>query len=270
MEIKFALNHMVCPRFSFKEFCEGAAKLGMKAVEFRNDVGENSIDGMEKAKAAGKAAKDAGLEVLTINALYPFNIWNDERAGQAETMASYAEAAGAQALVLCPLNDGEVKMSDEERKAGLKEALTGLKPILKAHGIKGFVEVLGFPISSLRFKKIAAGVIEELGFQDDFALVHDTFHHKGADEQDVFPGLTGLVHISGVEDPSISFEEMQDSHRVLVGPKDRLENAGQIRELTEKGYEGYFSYEPFSEPVWNLEDPIGATRESMDYILSKL
>jgi len=270
MDIKFAINHMVCPRFSFKEFCEGVVGMGITAIEFRNDLGANSIDSLEKAREAGKAAQDTGLEVLTINALYPFNVWNSERAEQAETMASYAEAAGARALVMCPLNDGTVSDSADERVAAVKEALKGLQPILKSHGIRGYVEVLGFTVSSLRFKKDAVRAIEELGFQEDFALVHDTFHHKGASEEDIYPGLTGLVHISGVEDPSIGFEEMQDSHRILVGPKDRLDNAAQIKQLAEQGYAGYFSFEPFSEPVWNLEDPLGAVKESIDYILGQL
>ena len=82
--------------------------------------------------------------------------------------------------------------------------------------------------------------------------------------------MTGLVHISGVEEPAVGFEEMQDSHRILAGPGDRLDNIGQINGLWEKGYEGYFSFEPFSEPVWKLKDHAKAVRESIEYILGRL
>lgn len=40
-------------------------------------------------------ARERGIRILSINALYPFNIWNDERAEQAEQLASLAEAVGA-------------------------------------------------------------------------------------------------------------------------------------------------------------------------------
>ncbi len=269
-DIKFALNHMVCPSFSYERFTQGAKALGMSAVEFRNDIGDMSVNSMESAKAAGQAARAAGLKVLTINALYPFNIWNDERADQAKTIGDFAQELGAQGLVLCPLVDADYDFSQEDRQEQLKQALIGLKGILQERNLQGFVEVLGFPISSIRFKRDAVSAIRELGFEGTFALVHDTFHHKVAGEEEFFAGNTGLVHISGVEDTTVAYDQMQDSHRILIGDQDRLDNAGQIKTLAEGGYEGYFSFEPFSEPVWNLEDPIGATRESMDFILSKL
>ena len=39
--------------------------------------------------------------------------------------------------------------------------------------------------------------------RDAFRLVHDTFHHHLAGEAAIFPELTGLVHISGVDDPAL-------------------------------------------------------------------
>jgi len=59
--LKFSLNHMVAPK--------------MTAIEL-----------LETAHS------------LSINTLYPFNIWNDERAGQAEKLAELAAACGAVGL----------------------------------------------------------------------------------------------------------------------------------------------------------------------------
>ncbi len=264
-QIKFALNHMLCPKVSAEALIDYAVQLGLDAIELRNDVNENSLVNVEQAKAVGVKAKSAGVRILTINAVYPFNVWDNELKEKAEKLAELAEACGAEALVLCPLNDG-----NQRTKEQVKESLTHLKAIFDKHGIKGYVEPLGFPISSLRTKAEAVEAIKELGFEDTFKIVHDTFHHKGASETTLFPQQTGLVHISGVEDESITFEEMQDAHRLMINAQDRLDNVGQIKQLLEAGYTGYFSFEPFSAPVWDLPDHVEAAKESIEFILERI
>ena len=222
------------------------------------------------ARRVGAKAKAAGLEVRSINALYPFNVWSDERARQTEALAGFAEASGATGLVMCPLNEGKMLEDTPEKAAGLRAALKGAREILKAHGIKGFVEPLGFPVSSLRFKWDALAAIDDIGAADVFSLVHDTFHHRGAGETQLYPTRTGLVHISGLEDPAISITDMLDSHRVLVGPKDRLGNIEQLRQLYAGGFDGIVSFEPFAKEVHDLPDPIAAVRESMSYVRKAL
>ncbi len=264
--LKFSLNHMVAPNMTAFELLDAAKVMGLQAVELRNDVQENSVTELENARAIGARAAELGIEVLSINALYPFNIWNEERAAAAEKLAQLASACGAKGLVMCPLNDGSYTATADEKKAGLIAALTGIKPILEKYNLKGFVEPLGFPISSLRLKKDAVEAIKAIDAEDRFGLVHDTFHHQGAAETGFFAQHTGLVHISGVEDPAISFDDMLDAHRVLVGPKDRLGNISQIRALLEGGYSGYVSFEPFSEQVTQLAEPVAALEESIRYI----
>ena len=268
--LKFSLNHMVAPSMTAFELLDAAKKMGIQAVELRNDVQQNSVTELENAKAIGARAQELGIEILSINALYPFNIWNEERAEAAEKLAQLASACGARGLVMCPLNDGSYSATAEEKSARLREALAGIKPILEKYDLKGFVEPLGFPISSLRLKQEAVAAIQALDAEDRFGLVHDTFHHQGAAETAFFPQHTGLVHISGVEDPAISFDDMLDAHRVLVGPKDRLDNVGQIRRLLEGGYRGYISFEPFSSEVTQLADPLAALEQSIAYISQRV
>ncbi|WP_428243121.1 TIM barrel protein [Gynuella sp.] len=268
--IKFSLNHMVYPSCSAQELIMTAAQLGINAIELRNDIQTNSITDLQQATEIGALAKENGIEILTINALYPFNIWNEEREAQAEKLAGLAHACEAGGLVLCPLNDGSYKASEEEKAANLEIALTSLDKILERYNLTGFVEALGFPVSSIRLKRKVVDAIKEVGLENRFSLVHDTFHHQGAGEQEMFANMTGLVHISGVEDPNITFASMQDSHRVFVGPNDRLDNIQQIRQLLTDGYKGYFSFEPFSRKIGNLPDPIAAAKESIDYISAQL
>lgn len=81
--LKFSLNHMVCPHLAPRQLVETTAELGLDAVKLRNDGGDNSITKVDQARAVGARAHELGIQILSINALYPFNIWNDERAIQA-------------------------------------------------------------------------------------------------------------------------------------------------------------------------------------------
>ena len=268
--IKFGLNHRVAPALTPDELVTAAVKLGAAAIELRNDIGANSLNDIETARRVGDKAREAGLEVCSVNALYPFNMWSDDLARRAETLAAIAAACGAMGLVMCPLNDNKFVADTPEKAAGLRAALAAIRPILAAHGLKGFVEPLGFPVSSLRFKREALSAIDDVGAADIYTVVHDTFHHRGAGEDELFASRTGLVHISGLEDPAISFSDMLDGHRVFVGPKDRLGNIEQLRQLYAGGYDGVVSFEPFAKEVQDLVDPIGAVRVTMDYVRESL
>lgn len=257
--MRFALNHIATPALPVADFFALARRLGLAEVEIRADtpdtVGSVSPDAVEAA------ARAAGVTLLSINALYPFNVWSGELPARAVALADYAQAAGARALVLCPLNDGT-----PVARADLVAALAALAPILRARGLTGLVEPLGFPSSSLRTKADALVAIDEAGGADVYRLVHDTFHHALAGETASFPNRTGLVHISGVTDPALALAEMRDPHRVLVDGADRLGNVAQIRDLLAGGYDGPFSFEPFAPEIQALADPEAALRASMAHV----
>ncbi|MGN7714938.1 TIM barrel protein [Hyphomicrobiales bacterium] len=257
--MRFAINHITAPKLSLEEFFATARELGLTEVEIRNDLPD--IVGTVEPAAVKAAAEKAGVTIISINALYPFNVWSGDLPARAVAMADYAAASGAKALVMCPLNDGtEVSFDD------LVAALTAMKPILEERGLTGFVEPLGFPVSSLRTKAEAIRAIDAAGGGDVYRLVHDTFHHHLAGETVFFPERTGLVHISGVTDPAVSVADMLDAHRVLVDGGDRLENIAQIRTLQAAGYNGPYSFEPFASEVHALKNPAAALKDSIDHI----
>ncbi|MBY5568368.1 TIM barrel protein [Rhizobium leguminosarum] len=267
--IRFALNHMAAPSLAIDDFFALARSLGIDAVEIRNDLSGNAILDGTQPETIRQAAARRGVTIISINALQRFNEWNATRAAEAQELIDYARASGAKALVLVPKNDG-TGCADGERQANLRQSLAALKPMLEEAGILGLVEPLGFEICSLRSKTEAAEVIRELGTESTFRLVHDTFHHHLAGEAATFPDLTGLVHISGVDDPAVSVADMRDSHRVLVNTDDLLDNAGQVRALLQAGYNGPFSFEPFAAEVHALKDPAAALRASMDYLSARV
>jgi len=267
--LRFALNHMAAPSLPIEDFFALAASLGIDAVEIRNDLAGNAIIDGTSPKAVAEAAQHHGMTILSINALQRFNEWNANRADEALALIEYAKACGVQALVLVPKNDGTGR-ANGERQDNLRQSLAALKPMLDAAGMIGLVEPLGFEICSLRSKAEAAAAIDALSARSTFKLVHDTFHHHLAGEGQLFPDMTGLVHISGVNDPAVSVVDMRDPHRVLVTADDRLDNAGQVRALKEAGYAGPFSFEPFAAEVHDLKDPASALRASMDYITASV
>ncbi|WP_105384956.1 TIM barrel protein [Neorhizobium alkalisoli] len=257
--MRFAINHITAPKLSLEQFFVSAKALGLTDVEIRNDLPD--IVGTVKPEAVKTAAEKAGLTIISINALYPFNVWSGDLPQRAVALADYAAASGAKALVMCPLNDGTKVSSDD-----LVTALKAMKPILAERGLTGLVEPLGFPISSLRTKKEALRAIDAAEGGEVYKLVHDTFHHHLAGETEFFAERTGLVHISGVVDQGVVIDDMLDAHRVLVDASDRLENIAQIRTLIAAGFEGPYSFEPFAEEVHALADVEPAVRESMAYI----
>jgi len=261
--MRFSLSHILAPSQTPEQFFAMARALGVTDVEIRNDT--PNVVGTIAPAAVKAAAEAAGVNLLSINALYPFNVWNAERLGQTEKLADYAAACGAKALVMCPLNEGKAVPQE-----AVVEALAAIKPVLNARGLDGLVEPLGFPVSSLRRKADAIAAIQAAGGTGTFKLVHDTFHHHLAGETAFYPEWTGLVHISGVADPKVAVDDMLDAHRILVDARDRLGNVAQIKALIAAGYQGAFSFEPFATEVQVLSDPQTALAHSMAWIRAQV
>jgi 2-keto-myo-inositol isomerase len=205
------------------------------------------------------------VRVLSVNALQRFNDWNSARSEEAKALADTARRAGAEALVLCPVNVSGFWAEDARRLAALREALEALSPILKDAGLTGLVEPLGFAECSLRLKREAVEAIDDVGGAGGFRLVHDTFHHFVAGETELYPTRTGLVHVSGVEG-GVAREAMRDPDRVLVGPRDRIDNLGQLRALTAGGYAGPASFEPFAAELASSPNIASELRASIAYL----
>jgi 2-keto-myo-inositol isomerase len=268
--IKFALNHMTAPGLDCRRFLDLAASLGCVGVELRNDLADKKLSGADffdgqAPQAIGGYAREKGLRLLGLSEAYGFNSWDEPMRAKVQLLIDQAKASGAESISLIPRNDAP-KWSDAERIAALRGAIAAILPMLDKADMVALIEPLGFTSSSLRSKAEAVEAIEAEGGIGRFKLVHDTFHHHLAGGGPVFPEHTGIVHISGVVDPSLDVEEMQDGHRILVDGRDRLGNVEQIRELMQAGYTGAFSYEPFSPEVHALADPAAAISASFELI----
>jgi 2-keto-myo-inositol isomerase len=269
--LRVALNHMTVARLGFADLVDLAVSLGCVGIEARNDLPGPLFDGMPAAEAWALLG-DRGLRLLALAEVKRFNDWSADRATEARALMRTARDAGAEAVALIPRNDN-LGLGNGERQANLRVALRELAPMLRDHGLKGYVEPLGFAACALRHKSEAAEAIESLGAADVFALVHDTFHHHLADDGQgagpLFPAMTGIVHISGVSD-AVAAPDMTDAHRGLVDARDRLGNIAQLRALMAAGWDGVVSVEAFSPAVHGLADPGAALATCFRFLRSEL
>lgn len=266
--MKRALNHMTVPTLGYEAFLDLAASLGCVGVEVRNDLTRSLFDGMT-AQAAGEMARDKGLRLVGLSQVYPFNSWSDDILKEVRDLITTAESCGAETISLIPRNDG-TQTGNGERHANLRIALKNIKPMVEDAGLVALIEPLGFARSSLRSKLETVETIAALDADYVFKIVHDTFHHTLAGGGAMFPAQTGIVHISGVTDPTLGIDQMEDADRVLVDERDRLGNVDQIRALLKAGYDGPISYECFSPEIHALTDPQTAIRKSFEFISSQL
>lgn len=265
-----ALNHMARPQLTVTELCELANRFGFGGIELRTDIGANAVAAPTDARSAASIARDAGVPIVSINALQRFNQWSNELDRQARVLSELTALCEAQFMVMCPVNDPAQLPEPETARARMRESLEHLAPIVEAAGIRALVEPLGFATSSLRTKQEAYRAIESLGLRDRFALLHDTFHHYIAGEASFYPDGTALVHISGVERAVDEPENLRDDDRVLVGSNDLAGNITQIKQLAEAGYTGIVSFEPFATEVQRAPDLEAALRTSISWIARSL
>lgn len=269
--MKKVLNQITVPHLSFEAFLDLAAELGCIGVEARNDMDALDrplFDNMDPA-AAGEMIRAKGLRLVGLSQVYPFNDWNDDRRAEVAKLIETAKAAQAETISLIPRNDG-VGTANGERQANLRIALKEIYPMLVEADMIALVEPLGFGRSSLRSKDELIETLKALDVEDRYKLVHDTFHHTLAEGGAIYPAQTGIVHISGVSDPSLTIDDMDDAHRVLIDENDQLGNIEQMQAFIDAGYEGAFSYECFAPETQQLDNHAEEIGKSFDYIEAQL
>jgi 2-keto-myo-inositol isomerase len=121
--LRFSLNRTSAPRLSFAEYAALCARLGIDAIEIRNDLPHVEIGDGTPAEQIRAETEAVGLTILSINALQRFDQFDAEREREAEALARYAQTCGAKALVLCPTSSVHDGRGESERRADLVYAL---------------------------------------------------------------------------------------------------------------------------------------------------
>jgi len=265
-----SLNRIMYPDNPVTDFIHFAADSGFRAIELRNDLSDSRILGAESALEVAAVLKERGVSVLTINALQRFNDPElfPEKKKELKSLIKEAAAVHCPMIILCPVCDPSDARPPGIQARDLIAALDEYSLLFRDSGMVGLIEPLGFPISSVRYKRQAADAIAGCGSPGLYNIVHDTFHHYLSGETEIFPELTGLLHISGVL-PGKSKESITDDDRVFIDDRDIMDNRGQIAGLLEAGCQAPISFEPFSSEVqkYSEEELRRGIAGSLAYVL---
>jgi 2-keto-myo-inositol isomerase len=271
---RFALNRIACPSLPLADFFAFAAGLGISKVELRNDLRGGAVaDGMPPSRAAA-LAKQHGVTVISINALQKFNLGALRLTNHTELegLLELGSALGCGAIVLCPANDPQDRRDEPTRREETRAALEAFGPSFEKWKMQGWVEPLGFSVSSLSSVSAAREAIRLSG-HDCYRILYDTFHHHIGPDTDreidkaFAAGQAALIHVSGVE-VQIPKESFRDSHRLLPSAEDRLRSGKQVARMVSLGYRGDISFEPFSVSVQKMDGKAlaAALKASMAYL----
>lgn len=269
---RFCINRKIAPALSIEEFFQVVQKCGLNKVEIRNDMPSGKILDDLTPEQFNELTKKYNIEVVTINALYPFNqpAKREQVTKTAIEMLETAKAVGAKAVIMCPYNEPDSR-STAQRIGDTVDSIQYFTALFAQYGIDGLVEPLGFPVSSLRSFTLSGELIKAVG--SPFKMTLDTFHHHLAElpienyASTVDINQVGLVHLSGVE-ATRPVETLLDEDRIMLSKKDVLRSKEQVMELEKLGYQGIYAFEPFSSVLnnWTAADIEHAINESIAYL----
>ncbi len=165
------------------------------------------------------------IEILTINAVYPFNRRSEEVRQLTESLLKEAQPSA-------PNRWCSVRSTTAARCRPAKPrapCATGAAVRLLWHPRHG--GAAGLPAKLAAFCAPAQTLIHDA--RVPFKLLIDTFHHhlypQAADEfSRVEVADIGLVHLSGVDD-SRPREQLTDAERIMLTPQDRLGTCEQVK-----------------------------------------
>lgn len=269
---RFCINRKIAPALSIEEFFQVVQKCGLNKVEIRNDMPSGKILDDLTPEQFNELTKKYNIEVVTINALYPFNLpaKREQVTKTAIEMLETAKTVGAKAVIMCPYNEPDSR-STAQRIGDSVDSIQYFTALFAQYGIDGLVEPLGFPVSSLRSFTLSGELIKAVG--SPFKMTLDTFHHHLAElpienyASTVDINQVGLVHLSGVE-ATRPVETLLDEDRIMLSKKDVLRSKEQVMELEKLGYQGIYAFEPFSSVLnnWTAADIEHAINESIAYL----
>ena len=267
-DIRFALNQRTAPNLSFPDFLDLAVRLGCIGVEVRTDLGRLVFDGLQPTDA-GRIARERGLRIVGLSEVYPFDDWTSERRDAVASLIATACEAGAETVSLIPRVDSLVP--DMPERAQLHRDILGeVLDMRKGTAVVPLVEPIGFSGASIRYQREAVAAITDLGAQGQLGILHDTFQHALARDDDFLVQHIRLVHISGLSQGSGTLTEADDGARVLIDEDDRTATVDQIRTLRTRGYQGPFSFECTAPAIQTLPDPLEAIAACISHIRERL
>jgi 2-keto-myo-inositol isomerase len=189
--IRFALNRTCAPQLPLDQFISLAVSVGVPAVEVRNDVegrafadGTPATDVRERPEAAGLSIA-FGQRAVTVQRLDP----GAREASRSDHRLS--RRAGRSGLGLCPVHNPTHGWTEAGAERNLRAGLRHLRPILRCHGIIGYVEPLRMTGSTMRRQDTAVAAVTVIDGWEDDQLCYDRFQFCRCGDARPFPNGSG-------------------------------------------------------------------------------
>lgn len=267
---RFSVNQKIAAHIGMDDFFSLVNSCGIRNVELRNDIPSFDFHFDTNSEVFDKLLETYHINIININALYPFNNNLSDVILRAEHLLKKTASLGIESIVMCP--EKHFGTPDDEITSN---ALIKLAPLFRFYGVKGLVEPLGDERSTLRSFAKAQKMIA--GNEDVFSLLIDSFHlYKSPENTHVIKSdldieNIGLVHLSGISNQNIN-NVHDDFDRVMLSEDDLIGNDILIATLERMGYKGIYSFEPFSKELtnWNSEKIRFEILNSINLINSKL
>ncbi|MBM3471031.1 MAG: sugar phosphate isomerase/epimerase [Armatimonadetes bacterium] len=237
-----------------------AGEAGYQAVELRDTKIERYLGSGGTLAALRGRLRDAGVEVLSINALEDSTLRTgarlEEILARCRVFCEWARALDAPYVVavpsfLAPGEAGSLDSMDAGMRSQTGASLAAMAGVAKPFGVKVGFEFLGFRTCSVNTLRVARDILDEVG-DPTAGLVIDTFHfYAGGSRLEDLDGLDAarvfVVHVDDAEpgDPA----GLGDSHRLLPG-EGVIPLKAMITRLEEAGYRGTYSLELFRPEYW--------------------
>ena len=249
-ELRFALNHMVAPRLDPEAFFALAPRAGRaRGGDPQRPRRQRHPRRHAGGGGSARCAAAAGVRILSINALQRFDDWRRRGRPRRLTLADYARACGAEALVLVPSNDGAparpaacAALEGLRRDPGAARAArpgraAGLRDLGAAPQVRG----------GRGDRRRARAATSSAWCTTPSTTTWPARRRSSRPDRP-------RAHL-GRGRPGPGVAAMRDADRVLVTPADRIGNIAQIQALLAGGYAGYLSFEPFAPQVQALAAP---------------
>lgn len=167
---RFCLNRKIAPSLSIEAFFRLVNSLGLNKVELRNDLPTGKVTDDLSHQQVRELADRYHIEILTINAVYPFNRRTEQVRGFGRIFVARGQSHWRQIA-------GPVSAQRWQRGAGQRNPECAARSVAAVFVLRraGLVEPLGFPQSSLRSAAQAQTLIRDA--KVPFKLLIDTFHH---------------------------------------------------------------------------------------------
>lgn len=234
-----------------------AGEAGYTAVELRDTKIERYLGSGGTLPSLRGRLRDAGVEVLSINALEDSTLRTgarlEEILARCRVFCEWARALDAPYVVAVPsfMATGSAGPMDSGMRSQTVAALAAMAGVAREFEVKVGFELLGFRTCSVNTLRDARGILDEVG-DPTVGLVVDAFHfYAGGSKLEDLDGLDGsrvfIVHVDDAEpgDPA----GLTDAQRLLPG-EGVIPLKPMIARLETAGYRGAYSLELFRPEYW--------------------